>query len=420
MVIVLFVCFFLNVPIGFSLGAASLAALLISDIPIMVMSQRMVAGVNSFALLAIPLFMLAGSVMERGGVSKRIVKLASALVGHLTGGLSSVAILATCFFAAISGSVPATVAAIGTLTIPEMHKRGYDLAYSSAIVASAGPLGAILPPSITIVIFGIVANVSVGRLLIAGIVPGILIGIGLIATNIVMSRKANFALERKATGAELVKAFKDAIWALLMPIIIMAGIMTGVFTPTESAAVAVAYGLFVGFFIYRELKLTDIVPCFYKASLNSAMILMLIAMANPFGWIMTAEQVQLHVGNFMLSVTNDLTVIFIIIMIVFIVLGTFMETASLIMLLVPLFGPIVQDFGMDMVHFGIISVLVLSISKATPPTGIALFAACGISGISLGQIVAKIWPFVLVSFIITFILAAFPQVTTFLPNLIMG
>ena len=417
----LVVCFVLNVPIGFALGIATASAMIFggTPIPLALIPQRMVDGINSFPLLAIPFFMMAGAVMERGGVSKRIVNLSSACVGHIRGGLAAVSIVACTFFAAISGSTPATAAAVGSLTIPEMEKRGYAKDYSAAVVAAAGCLGVIIPPSITMVIFGVVANVSIGKLLIGGIVPGCILSSLLLVTNFICATRAGYVTEVKKTLKEALVALKEAVWALFMPLIILGGIMFGVFTPTESAAIAVLYGLIVGFFVYRELTLKDLIPIFYKAALNSAMIMLLIAAANPFGWIVTSLQVPAMVSKALLAITTNPTGLFMLMMVLLLILGTFMETGAILMLVVPIVAPIMQSVGVDMIHFGVLTVVALAIGMATPPVGIALFATCSIAHVSIGQISRKIVPFLIAFFIGLFFLVFFPAITVFLPNLMI-
>ncbi len=415
----LIICFIMNVPIGFALGMAALASLIASgSMPIAMIPQRMIAGANSFPLLAIPFFMLAGAIMERGGVSKRIVSLASALVGHITGGLAAVSILACTFFAAISGSTPATAAAVGGLTIPEMEKRGYEKSYAAAVVASASCLGVIIPPSITMVIFGIVANVSVGQLLIGGIIPGLFLSLLLIGVNYVRSYQLGYPTEDKTSWKQRWRSFSDAVWGLMMPVIILGGIMTGIFTPTESAAIAVVYGLFVSFFIYRELGVRDLIPIFYKASLNSAMIMLLIAAASPFGWIMTIEQVPQMASGAILGLSSNMYVIYILMLVIYLILGTFMETGAIILLVVPIFAPIAEHLGINMVQFGVVTVIALAIGMATPPVGIALFATCGIADITIGQLTRKIIPFLVALIVGLFVLAFVPVLSTFLPDLL--
>ncbi|HXK90300.1 MAG TPA: TRAP transporter large permease, partial [Thermosynergistes sp.] len=415
----LVICFAINVPIGFALAIAALFAMIFSgNLPLTLIPMRMVAGANSFPLLAIPFFMLAGAIMERGGVSRRIVELASTLVGHVRGGLAAVSIVGCTFFAAISGSTPATAAAIGNLTIPEMEKRGYERSYAAAVVAAAACLGVIIPPSITMVIFGVTANVSVGKLLIGGIVPGCFLSVLLLFMNRYMSGKLGYPTEERHSWKERLRTLADASWGLMMPIIILGGIMSGVFTPTESSAIAVVYGLIVSFFVYRELTLKDLVPIFYKASLNSAMIMLLIAAANPFGWLMTVEQVPTIVSHSILSFSTNKYVIYFLMLVIYLILGTFMETAAIILLIVPVFAPIAEQVGIDLVQFGVITVISLAIGMATPPVGISLFACCSIANVSMGEITKKILPFLIVMMLGLFFLAYVPVITTFLPNLL--
>ncbi len=421
LLIILVICFALNLPIAFSLGVASSAALVLGgNIPLTMIPQRMVAGVNSFPLLAIPFFMIAGSLMEKGGISRRIVEFASCLVGHIKGGLAAVSVLGCMFFAALSGSTPATAAAIGSITIPEMKKRGYDESYAAAVVASSACLGVIIPPSITMVIFGVTANASIGKMLIGGIIPGIFLGSLLMTVNFIIARKQNYATENKVSLKKVLASFADSILALLMPIIILGGIMTGIFTPTESAAIAVIYGLLIGFFYYKELKLKDMIPIFYKASLNSAMIMLLISVANPFGWIMTAQQAPQMIANTILSISNSPGVIYAIMIILYLILGTFMETAAIILLVVPILTPIVTQLNIDLVHFGVVTTAALAVGMATPPVGISLFATCSIADISLGEISRQVIPFLLILVFGIFVLAYFPQMVLFLPELVMG
>lgn len=422
LMITVVICFVINMPVAFSLGLASVACLLLGGDAqqLIVVPQRIVASINSFPLLAIPYFMVAGAVMELGGVSKRIINLASAIVGHIRGGLAAASIISCAIFAAISGSTPATAAAIGSITIPEMVKRKYPADYSSAVVASAACLGVIIPPSITMVVFASTANVSVGKVLIGGILPGIFLAILLCIVNYFFCRHAGYEVEIKRSMHDIAAAFKDAIWALLMPIIILGGIMTGIFTPTESAAVAIFYGIFVGMFVYRELKLKDLVPLFYKAALNSAMIMLLIGTAGPFGWLMTTLNVPTIVSNALLSISSDYFVIYAMVLVIFLILGTFMETAAIILLTVPILAPIMNAIGADMVHFTVVGVIALAIGMATPPVGISLFATCGISKVTLGQISSKVWPFLAVMIFGLFVLMFVPEIVTVIPDLFMG
>lgn len=412
--------FLTNFPICFVLGIATMISLLWGGERLIMMPQLMVYGVNSFPLLAIPFFMLAGAIMERGGVSKRIVLLADALVGHIKGGLPAVSILGCTFFAAISGSTPATAAAIGSLTIPEMVQRGYDKSYASAVIAAASCLGVIIPPSITMVLFGVVANVSVGKLLVGGLLPGLFLSFLLMLMNYYRARMLNLPTAAKKRGTDVWRTFKDAFWALMMPVIIVGGIMGGIFTPTESACVAVIYGLVVGFFVYKELKLKDLVPVFYKAAINSSMIMLLISMASPFAWLLTSQQVPSIVSSALLGATNSSFILFCLIIVIYLIMGTFMETGAIILILVPILGPIMKTVGIDMVHFGVVSVIALAIGMATPPVGISLFATCSVSKTSMIDISRQIMPFLAIMILGLFILICVPQITLVLPDLLMS
>lgn len=420
--ITVIICLVINMPIGYALGIASAASLVFTGntAQMLMIPQRIVAGMNSFPLLAIAYFMIAGAVMELGGVSKRIISLASAFVGHKKGGVASAAVISCAIFAAISGSTPATAAAIGSITIPEMEKRGYPKDYSSAVVASSACLGVIIPPSITMVIFANTCGTSVGKGLIAGIIPGILLAAALCFTNWLFCRKAGYEVEPKATKKEVLFACKDSVWAILMPVIILGGIMTGFFTPTESAAIAIAYGILVGLFVYKELKIKDLPRLFYSAALNSAMIMVLIGCSSPFGYIMTTNKVPQIVSNFILGISDNYYVVYALVLIIFLLLGTFMETASIIMLTVPILTPIMNAIGADLVHFACVGVIALAIGMATPPVGISLFATCGISKVTMAEISKKVWPFLGVMILCLFLFMAFPGLCTFLPNLMFA
>ena len=417
--IAVILCLIINMPIGFSLGLASVAALFVdgNTAQMLLIPQRIVAGMNSFPLLAIVYFMIAGAVMELGGVSKRIISLASAFVGHKRGGVASAAVISCAIFAAISGSTPATAAAIGSITIPEMDKRGYPTDYSSAVVASSACLGVIIPPSITMVVFANTCGTSVGQGLMAGIIPGIILCAALCFTNWLFCRKAGYEVEPKCSHREVWLALKEAFWAILMPVIILGGIMSGFFTPTESAAIAILYGLVVGFFVYRELKVKDLGNLFYKGALNSAMIMILIGCSSPFRYIMTTNKVPEMFSNFILGISSNYYVVYGLVLVIFLILGTFMETSSIILLTVPIMTPIMRAIGANMVHFACVGVIALAIGMATPPVGISLFATCGISKVTMGQISRKVWPFLLVMVLCLFLFMAFPGLCTFLPSI---
>ncbi len=418
LVLTIVVGFALNMPISFALGIASLLCVLTSTLPPAIIPQRMVAGANYFPLLAIPFFMLAGTIMDRGGVSRRIVALASALVGHIRGGLAAVSILACTFFAAISGSTPATAAAVGSITIPEMEKRGYDRVYSAAVVASSSCLGVIIPPSITMVVFGVIADVSVGKLLLGGILPGFFLAFLLICANAVYARIYKFPSEQRQNLRQIWVAFRDALWGLLMPIIIMGGIMTGVVTPTESAVIAVVYGLIVSLFVYREMKFKDLIPVFYRAALSSGILMFLVICANPFGWLMTVLRIPQEASAAMLTVSDNWVVLYLLMVAIYLILGTFMETGAILFLIVPIFVPIARSLGLDMVHFGVITVISLAIGMVTPPVGIALFATCGIGKVGMAELSKRILPFIGVLIFGLLCLVYIPFITTVIPDIV--
>lgn len=416
------ICLLLNVPIAFSMAIATASAVIASNgaIPLTMISQYITAGADNFTLLAIPFFMMAGALMERGGVSKRIIEFANTLVGHQHGGLGAVSVVACSIFAAISGSTPATAAAVGSITIPEMEQRGYDRSYASAVVAASGCLGVIIPPSITMVLYGVTANVSVGQLLLGGLVPGIWLAILLCITNYFFSKKLGYPTGKKYSAAEKWKAFKSAFWAILMPVIILGGIMTGVFTPTESACVAVIYGFICGFWIYGELKIKDVVPLMYKAALNSGMIVVLISVANAFGFVLAMNQVPAMVSTWLLGLTANKYVLFFLIFVLYMLLGCIMETSAIILLVVPIMAPAITSLGVDPLHFGVVTVCALATGMATPPVGISLFATCSISKVTMGQISAKVWPFLLAMIFGLLVMIFVPELSVWLPKLLMG
>lgn len=422
LLIVFVVCLLLNVPIAFSMAIATASAVVASHgvIPLNMISQYMTAGADNFTLLAIPFFMIAGALMERGGVSKRIIEFANTLVGYQHGGLGAVSIVACAIFAAISGSTPATAAAVGGITIPEMERRGYDRSYASAVVAASGCLGVIIPPSITMVLYGVTTNVSVGQLLLGGLVPGIWLAALLCVINYFFAKQLGYPTGERYSAREKWVAFKSAFWAILMPVIILGGIMTGVFTPTESACIAVLYGFICGFWIYGELKVKDVIPLMYKAALNSGMIVVLISVANAFGYVLAMNQVPAMMSNWLLSLTSNRYVLFLLIFVLYMILGCIMETSAIILLVVPIMAPAITTLGVDPLHFGVLTVCALATGMATPPVGISLFATCSISKVTMGQISAKVWPFLLAMIFGLLVMIFVPPLSTWLPRLLMG
>jgi C4-dicarboxylate transporter DctM subunit len=409
----------LGVPIAISLGFASLLGLLYSNMPTVYLAQGSFIAVDSFPLMAVPFFILAGNLMETGGLSKRIVRVANVLMGSYTGGLATVTVIACAFFAAISGSGPATVAAIGSIMIPAMIEKGYSKDFSSAVAASGGALGILIPPSIVMVVYGVVGSVSVGDLFIAGIIPGIFISAVLILVGYLISKKNGFkGSGHKFSIKEFITAVKDAFWALLTPVIILGGIYGGIFTPTEAAVVAVVYGFIVGAFIYKELRLDAIYNALYKTAITVGSVMIIIGVATTFGRLLTMYQIPHKMAIFLSNISTNKFIILMLINLFLLFIGMFMETLATIIILTPLLLPVVTNLGVDPIHFGILLVVNSEIGFLTPPLGVNLFVASGISKISLERITRAILPFIFGFLVAITILTLIPQLSTFLPNLI--
>ncbi len=408
-----------GLPIAIVLGMASFIALwFFSLMPITLVPQQMFTAVDSFPLLAIPLFMIAGSLMEFGGISRRLIRLANSMVGHLTGGLALVAIITCMFFAAISGSGPATVAAIGGIMIPAMQEAGYDKGYAAAVMALAGAIGIIIPPSIPMVTFAVMSNVSISGLFTAGFIPGIVVGLSLMICAWQIAKKKGYGKAGvKASGKERLQAFLDAFWAILMPVIILGGIYGGYFTPTEAAAVACFYGLLVGTVVYRELKLKEIPKVLTNAAVTTAMIMLIIATAKVFGWIMTSERIPDAVARTMMSWSENKYVILMIINLMLLVVGCFMETNAALIILTPIFLPIVAALGVSPIHFGIIMIVNLALGMSTPPLGVNLFVACGINKISIERISKAAVPFLIFNVVALLLITYIEPISMLLPKL---
>jgi C4-dicarboxylate transporter DctM subunit len=411
--------FIINIPIAISIALASIAAILVKgNIPLVVVVQKMFTATDSFPLMAVPFFILAGSLMEYGGISRRLVDFANTIVGRLSGGLALVSIIASMFFGAISGAAAATVAAIGTILIPAMIRRGYDRGFATAVQATAGTLGVMIPPSIPMVIYGVLTGVSIGALFIGGILPGILVGISLMLVAYKISKDRGYKGDEKVGFNKILMAFKDAILALLMPVIILGGIYGGVFTPTEAAVVAVVYGFIIGFFVYKELKLKHLKDILTNTVVSTAMIMFIIATASVFGWLLASEQIPQVVANALLSLSRNPIVILALINILLLFIGTFMETVAAIIILVPVFLPVITQIGVDPLHFGLIIVVNLAIGMVTPPLGVCLFVGCGIANIKLEDITRAVWPFLIVMVVDIILITYIPAISTFLPKML--
>lgn len=415
--LVLFVLFFMNIPIGFSLGLASLSVMLIRDLPLITISQKMFSGVDSFPLLAVPFFILAGDMMDAGGISLRIVRFAHSLVGHFRGGLAHVAVMASMFFAGISGSSIADTAAVGSIMIPAMEKSGYGKSYSGAVCAAAGSVGCIIPPSIPMVVYGVLGDVSVAALFLGGAIPGLLIGIALMILAYFIARARAFEKGKWEGLGEIWKTFRNSILALIMPGIIVGGIMGGVFTATESGAIAVVYGLVVGLFVFRSIRFRDIPRILIRSSITTGMVMMIISTAAIFRYLITIDQVPQKIADIFLMMTQNPYILFVLINVLLLIVGTFMDTLSALIILAPIFLPVVKGFGVDPVHFGVVVVINLAIGMATPPLGVCLFVACGIAKITLREITLAIWPFLIVLIAVLFLVTYVTPTTLWLASL---
>ncbi|SNS73721.1 C4-dicarboxylate transporter, DctM subunit [Anaerovirgula multivorans] len=419
LIVTLFIAMLAGVPITWSLGLASTLSIVVNiRLPITVISQRLFTGSDSFSMLAIPAFILAGDIMSKGGLSKRLVDFANSLVGWIAGGVSLVSLVACTFFAAISGSSVATTAAIGGLMYPEMVKRGYPKDYSSAIQAIGGTLGIVIPPSIVLVIYGNITGVSVADLLMAGIIPGIICGIVLCIMAYFIAKKQNFPKEEKFVPKKLASTFKEAIWALIMPVIILGGIYSGVFTPTESAAIAVFYGIIVCVFIYKELTFKDLWPIMKETAKSSANLMMLVVTAQLFGWLITYYRIPVYVTDGFMAVASGPYMFLILVNILLIIAGMFMEVGATNLILAPILAPIAVAFGVDPVQFGMVFVFLLAMGQATPPFGTTMFVASGISKEPVSRVARQILPFTAVQIGCALLFSFVPILSTWLPSLV--
>jgi len=417
----LFVCLLIGVPIAISLGVSALVAIYFgSDLPLAIITQKAFTSLDSFPLLAIPFFMLAGLLMGKGGVSKRLLDLATTMVGWMTGGLSMVTIVACMFFAAISGSGPATVAAIGGFMIPAMVARKYDGGFAAAIAASAGSIGVIIPPSIPFVLYGVIGGVSVGNMFLAGIIPGILIGVGLMITAYIISNKRGYkpAAHEVFKFSDVLKATYEAKWALLIPVIILGGIYGGIFSPTEAAVVAVVYAFIIGKFVYKELSWKDSFQSFREAVVINATTMIIIGLSVSFAYFMTLEQIPNQIAAFLTDFSSSPIVILLTINLLLLVVGMFIDTISALVILTPILLPIVVVVGVDPVHFGVILVANLAIGFITPPLGVNLFVASSVGNVKFEKIVVSVLPFLLSMIICLLVITYIPALSLWLPNLL--
>ncbi|OQY14087.1 MAG: C4-dicarboxylate ABC transporter permease [Desulfobacteraceae bacterium 4572_187] len=411
--------FAINTPIAIAIGVASILAILVQgDFSMMMVVQRMFSGTDSFHLMAVPLFMFTGTLMEAGGISRRIIDFANALVGWLPGGLAAVTIVSAMFFAGISGSAAADAAAVGAILIPAMKKSGYKSDFAAAVQASGGSIGVIIPPSIPMIIFGFLTGASIGQLFAAGILPGVLIGLSLIGAATYISAKHGYASTTRFSIREVWRTFKRALIAMGAPVIILGGILFGIFTATESAAVAVVYALVVGMLVYRKIKIKDLVHLFRNGSITSSIVMFIIATASVFSWIAAIEDIPARLAGTLLTLTENPIFLLLLINMVLLIAGTFVETTASLILLVPMITAMLPSLGIDIIQLGVIIVANLAIGMLTPPMGICLIVSCSISGDSLSAISKRILPFLGILIIDLLIITFYSPLTMWMARLV--
>ncbi|AGX06331.1 C4-dicarboxylate ABC transporter permease [Bacillus infantis NRRL B-14911] len=408
---------FLGVPVAFSLGLSSLIYLILGDIPLNIIPQKMFGGLNSFVLLCIPGFILAGNLMNAGGITDRIINFANNCFGHIRGGLGLANVGSSMGFAGISGTALADTASIGAVLIPAMKKEGYGAGFSAAVTASSSTVGPIIPPSLPMIIVGTLASVSIGDLFLAGALPGLLLGVGLMIPTYIISVRRKYPKGERKSLKEIWKSFTGAFWALFMTVIILYGILGGYFTPTEASIIAVLYAFVIGIFVYKELPVRKIPEIMLSSMTSTASIMLLVGFANLFGWIMVSEQIPQMVADTILGISSNPIVVILLINLLLLFVGTFMETIAALVILFPVLLPVAASVGMDPVQFGVMMVLNLVIGLVTPPVGVCLFVASQIGKVSIGKTAKELVPFLGVSLAVLLLVAFVPQISLFLPSL---
>ena len=409
----------IGVPIAFALGtAAAIGLMLMSGAPISMVASRTFGAIDSFTLLAIPFFILAGELMETGGISQRLIGLARALVGHIRGGLGNVTIFGMVLFSGISGSTQADAAAVGSLMIPSMRRHGYSAAQAAAIVAAAAGMGILVPPCLTMVVYGSITNVSIGALFAAGFLPAFAMAIALAIHQMIVARRAGLVPEPRAGLRDVVRAVGSSFWALLMPVIIFGGILGGVFTPTEAAVVAAVYALIVGAFIYREITLAYVYRTLVRTGVVTGVVMLMIAGANILSWIMTIQRVPHAIAAAILDLGGGPTLFMLLSVIVFLIVFALLDGLPGMLMLAPVFVPIAQQLGIDLLHYGIVMTTVMGIALFLPPLGVGLFIVLGIAGCSLREVTRELMPYIATMLVIALIIAFVPAITFALPRLL--
>lgn len=399
-----------GIPVAFALMLCGVALMWHMDMfNSQIIAQNMIAGADTFTLLAIPFFILAGELMNSGGLSRRIIDFAIACVGHIRGGLGIVAIFAAIIMASISGSAAADTAALAAILIPMMAKAGYNVPRSAGLIAAGGIIAPVIPPSMAFIVFGVAANVSITKLFMAGVFPGILMGASLIITWLFVVRKDKVETLPRVSGKERLKASGRAAWALGMPVIILGGIKAGIVTPTEAAVVAAMYALFVGMFIYRELKITDLGHVFLRAAKTTSVVMFLVCAALVSAWLITAANIPAEISSYIEPLINRPTLLLFVIMLLVLVVGTALDLTPTILILTPVLMPIIQKAGIDPVYFGVLFIMNTSIGLLTPPVGVVLNVVSGVGRVPLGRVIKGVFPFLLAEIFVLFLLVLFPD-----------
>ncbi|WP_337019638.1 TRAP transporter large permease [Oceanobacillus massiliensis] len=411
----LFILILLGVPIAFGLGFVSIFGIMLSDPGLLInVPRRIFSGINNFTLVAVPLFILAGEIMTKGGISKRLIDFSKTIVGPLPGGLAMVVILASMFFSALTGTAIAAAAAIGGMMIPAMKKEGYDIRFSASIVATSSTIGPIIPPSIVLILFGVMASVSIGDLFIAGVIPGLLMGLSLMIYSFFVGKKMNYrSSDHIATFKEIAVGAKDALLALIMPLIIIGGIVSGIFTATESGVIAVVYAIIIGMFVYKEIAFKDLWTILLATAKTSSAIIFLIGTASLFIWFLSFNQIPNQLIDMMGGVADNPFLLLLIINIILLIAGTFIDTISAVSIFTPLFLPLVLAGGIDPIHFGIILAVNLTIGMVTPPLGVCLFVTSSIAKITVPKMFKYLIPQIAVLLLVLILITYVPEIVLF-------
>lgn len=420
LILVFALCLVLRFPIAFSLGLACLAYVLAAGIPLIILPMKMYSGIDVFVLLSVPGFILAGNLMNQGGLTEKIINFCNHLLGHIRGGLSLANIGTSMLFAGISGTAISDTASIGAVMIPAMKKEGYGAGFSCAVTAASSTVGPMIPPSVPMIIAATLSGLSVGKLFLAGAIPGFLLGLGLMLVAYYISVKKQYPKHPRSSWKQVVVGFIDTFWALLMTAIILFGIIGGVFTPTEASIIAVIYALFIGVFIYKKLTFRNIQVVILDSMKTASSLMILVGFANLFGWILITERLPQLISSEILAFTDNKYLVLLLINLLLIAVGTFMETIAALLILFPILLQVAMTVGVDPVHFSVIAVLNLMIGLTTPPVGVCLFVAASIGKVSIGEVSKASLPFLLISLLVLVLVTLFPSLSLFLPGLFIA